>query len=84
MEEEQKCICPVCRGGCRRCMMGGCGMCPYCRNRGGVCPQCAAVLEGYSLSEMKDTVVGGITFDRVVMILILLLVIYLAYKHYQE
>ena len=89
MEETQsKCTCPVCKGGCQRCMLGGCGMCPYCKSgRSPLCPQCAQVLESYTFSnmtEMKDSVTSRLSFDRIVMILVLLLVLYVAYKHFQE
>ena len=41
---------------CKRCMAGGCGMCPYCREgRCPLCPDCAQVLESFNTTEMtKD------------------------------
>lgn len=81
MEEQLQCRCPVCKGQCPRCLAEGCGICHHCRKHGvRQCPRCAALLEGYSMTELKDS----LSFDRVMLILILVLVSYIAYKHYQE
>jgi len=81
MSESVTCSCPVCQGQCPRCLNSGCGLCHHCRRRGAQqCPLCAKAVEGYSMGEFKSS----LSFDRVLLILILIFVSYIAYKHYQE
>ena len=91
-EEQLKCNCPVCKGGCNRCSSGGCGMCPYCRSgRSPLCPECAEVLESFSTTEMnkemsklKNSFKSMITIDNLVILFIILLVGYIVYKKYRS
>jgi hypothetical protein len=93
MEQEQStnqtsqipCNCPACGGQCPRCRMEGCGMCPYCqKTRCPVCPMCVRQQEPFVGQETLQKTVNklNLTFDRVVLLLILLLVGYIAYRHY--
>lgn len=87
-QKQHPCNCPVCKGQCIRCNSIGCGMCPFCKNtRCPICPQCAEVLEGYNMEDIKETknkFIKSLTFEKVTLTLILILVIYIAWKHYKE
>jgi len=89
-ENQPQCNCSICGGQCPRCRMMGCGMCNNCKNtRCPLCPQCANMvknIEGYDSTE--EQVVKPkhkfVTFDRTILILILLLITYIAWKHYKD
>ncbi len=88
------CPCQGCGMGlCGGCRMYGCGGCPYRRRRG--CGRCRFCLGG----RQRECPFQGVTnigameyfdgssmlsFDRVLLILILILVIYVAFKHYNN
>ncbi|ARF09505.1 hypothetical protein Indivirus_1_128 [Indivirus ILV1] len=56
----------------------GCGRCPFCHaGRHQQCPYAKQVLEGYDSPSF-------LTFNRVMLILILILVIYIAFDHYKK
>ncbi|QKF94096.1 hypothetical protein QKU48_gp0638 [Fadolivirus algeromassiliense] len=86
-QEQQTCGCQICGGQCPKCRMEGCGMCPFCqRTRCPVCPLCAAQQEPFIGQETLQRTVNrfNLTFERVALFLILLLVAYVAWKHYNE
>ena len=83
-----KCDCPVCGGRCPRCNVLGCGLCANCKHtRCPLCPQCTAVLEGYDSNEKQSIIPKSrfnMTFERGILLLILALISYIAWKHYKE
>lgn len=87
-QQQTPCDCPVCGGQCQRCNRMGCGMCPYCTStRCPLCPQCAKTLESFNASEEQQTntkIPFNLTFERIVLLLILAGVCYIAWKHYKE
>ena len=95
MEQEQSlnqesrlpCNCQVCGGKCPNCRMHGCGMCPYCqKTRCPICPMCAGQQEPFMGQEMIQNTANkfNLTFDRFVLILILILVGYISWSHYNK
>lgn len=87
-QQQLPCNCPVCKGQCPRCNKMGCGMCKFCTHtRCPVCPQCATMLESLHETEhqhMKHKMPFHMTFERVILLLILILAGYVAWKHYKE
>jgi len=87
-QQQTPCDCPVCGGQCPRCRRLGCGMCPYCTGtRCPLCPQCANTLESFNASEEqqpKTKMPFNLTFERILLLLILAGVCYIAWKHSKE
>ncbi len=84
-KQNAQCNCPVCAGKCPLCASEGCGMCPYCKNtRCPMCPMCANQYEQFIGQETITEAASRLTFDRVLLILILVLVAYIAWSHYRE
>ena len=84
-EAQMPCNCPICKGQCPKCRMEGCGMCPYCmQTRCPLCPMCAAQRESFIGQETMQKTMNMMTFDRIILLLILILVGYIAWSHYNE
>ncbi|ARF11404.1 hypothetical protein Klosneuvirus_1_261 [Klosneuvirus KNV1] len=83
--DYQQCSCPMCRGQCQWCSKSGCGMCSHCKNtRCPLCPYCAKTDIQNEPFTMTEKIKLNLTFDRFLLFIILILVGYIAWKHYRE
>jgi hypothetical protein len=78
IQKVNNCMCPKCKSNCPRCRTVGCGMCHMCRRRGcSKCPQCANMWN-------RSLLPFNLSLNRIILILILILVAYIALKHYRR
>jgi len=85
VSDYQQCSCSVCQGQCQWCSKSGCGMCPHCKNtRCPLCPYCIQKEIKGEPFNVTDKIKLNLTFDRFLLVIILILVGYIAWKHYRE